>query len=72
MPRMLYHCTFGTAPGPAGIGRVAMYEVADMAGDRVEAGRGEQVFDTVAEALKDAMALGRSAVERLESGTITP
>lgn len=72
MPRMLYQCSYGTAPGPNGLGRVAMYEVHDLAGERVEGGCGTTVFENPAEAIREAMELGRAAVERLQLQTVVP
>lgn len=72
MPRMMYQCCYGSAPGPDGRGRIAMYEIHDLAGDRVERGYGETVFDDPREALLEAFNLGRAAVERLEQATIAP
>lgn len=72
MPRMLYQCSYGSAPGPNGVGRVAMYEIHDLAGDAVEKGYGETVFETPVEAVADAMTLGRAAVERLQAATLVP
>lgn len=72
MPRMLYQCCYGSAPGPDGTGRIAMYEVTDLAGDIVEMGYGSTVFDTPVEAVTDAMTIGRAAVERLQEATLAP
>jgi hypothetical protein len=72
MPRMLYQCGYGSAPGPDGVGRIAMYEIHDLAGDRVETGFGETVFENPMEAVAEAMTLGRDAVERLQKGTLAP
>lgn len=72
MPRMLYQCCYGSAPSPDGSGRVAMYEVTDLAGDTVEKGFGHTVFDSPVEAVADAMTLGRAAVERLQNATLVP
>jgi len=69
---MLYQCNYGTAPGPDGKGRVALYEVTDLAGDRVESGLGDQVRDDPRDALNDAFALGRAAIERLQAQTAIP
>jgi hypothetical protein len=49
-----------------------MYEVTDLAGDRVEHGLGDQVFDNVTDALHHAYDLGRAAIERLEKQTAIP
>jgi hypothetical protein len=46
-----------------------MYEVSDLAGETVETGYGETVFETPLEAVADAMTLGRAAVERLQAAT---
>lgn len=70
MPRMLYQCCYGSAPGPDGVGRIAMYEVTDLAGDKVETGFGETVFKSPLDAVADAMTLGRAAVERLQQATV--
>ncbi len=72
MPRMLYRCSYGTAPGPDGVGRVALYEVTDLAGDHVESGLGDKVRDDPRDALNDALALGRAAIERLQNQTTFP
>lgn len=72
MPRMLYQCCYGSAPSPDGTGRVAIYEVTDLAGDTVEKGVGDTVFASSVEAVADAMSLGRVAVERLQSATLVP
>jgi hypothetical protein len=69
---MLYQCSYGSAPGPNGIGRIAMYEVHDLAGEHVEAGFGETIFETSADAVKEAMELGHAAVERLHAQTVVP
>lgn len=72
MPRMLYQCCYGSAPGPDGLGRIAMYEIHDLAGDRVETGFGETVFESATEAVAEAMTLGRDAVEQLQKETLAP
>jgi len=72
MPRMLYQCCYGSAPGPDGVGSIAMYEIHDLAGGRVETGFGETVFQDPMEAVAEAMTLGRDAVERLQKGTLAP
>jgi hypothetical protein len=49
-----------------------MYEIHDLAGDRIETGFGETVFESATEAVAEAMTLGRDAVEQLQKETLAP
>jgi hypothetical protein len=49
-----------------------MYEVRDLAGDAVETGFGDKLFDSPLDAVADAMVLGRAAVQRLQQETLAP